>query len=60
MLIDAINRAKSTNSEEIRKALVATTIAAGQLIMPWTGAHFDEKGQNTGIRAVMQQMQKGA
>jgi len=39
---------------------VATTIAAGQLIMPWTGAHFDEKGQNTGIRAVMQQMQKGA
>jgi len=60
VLIDAINRAKSTNSEEIRKALVATTIAAGQLIMPWTGAHFDEKGPNTGIRAVMQQMQKGA
>ena len=59
MLIDAINRAKSTNPEEIRKALVATNIAADQLIMPWTGRHFDE-GQNTGIRAIMQQIQKGA
>jgi len=60
VLIDAINRAKSTNPEEIRKALVATDIAADQLIMPWTGVHFDEKGQNTGIRAIMQQVRKGA
>src|SRR5215831_7081971 len=60
VLIDAVNRAKPTNPEEIRKALVATNIAADQLIMPWTGAHFDEKGQNTGIRAIMQQIQKAA
>ncbi len=60
VLIDAINRAKSTNPEDIRKALVATNIPADQLVMPWTGVRFDEKGQNTGIRAIMQQIQKGA
>src|SRR5215467_9995051 len=60
VLIDAINRAKSTNPEDIRKALVATNIPADQLIMPWTGVRLDEKGQNTGIRAIMQQIQKGA
>ncbi len=60
VLIDAINRAKSTNPEDIRKAVVATNIPADQLLMPWTGVRFDEKGQNTGIRAILQQMQKGA
>jgi branched-chain amino acid transport system substrate-binding protein len=60
VLIDAINRAKSTNPEDIRKALVATNIPPDQLVMPWTGVRFDEKGQNTGIRAIMQQIQKGA
>jgi branched-chain amino acid transport system substrate-binding protein len=60
VLIDAINRAKSTNPEDIRKALVSTNIPPDQLVMPWTGVRFDEKGQNTGIRAIMQQIQKGA
>jgi branched-chain amino acid transport system substrate-binding protein len=60
VLIDAINRAKSTNPEDIRKALVATNIPPDQLLMPWTGVRFDEKGQNTGIRAILQQIQKGA
>src|SRR6266542_2014166 len=60
VLIDAINRAKSTNPEDIRKALAATTIPPDQLLMPWTGVRFDEKGQNTGIRAILQQIQKGA
>jgi branched-chain amino acid transport system substrate-binding protein len=59
-LSDAINRAKSTNPEEIRKALVATNIPADQLIMPWSGIKFDDKGQNTGVRAILQQVQKGA
>jgi len=58
-LADAINRAKSTNPEEIRKALVATSIPADQLIMPWTGVKFDDKGQNVGVRAILQQAQKG-
>jgi branched-chain amino acid transport system substrate-binding protein len=28
--------------------------------MPWTGIKFDDKGQNTGVRAILQQVQKGA
>jgi branched-chain amino acid transport system substrate-binding protein len=60
VLVDAINRAKSTNPEEIRKALVATNVPPDQLMMPWTGVRFDEKGQNSGIRAILQQVQKGA
>ena len=60
VLVDAINRAKSTNPEEIRKALVATNVPPDQLLMPWTAVRFDEKGQNTGIRAILMQMQKGA
>ena len=60
VLVDAINRAKSTNPEEIRKALVATNVPPDQLVMPWSGVRFDEKGQNSGIRAILQQMQKGA
>ena len=47
-LADAINRAKSVSPEEIRKALVATNIPGDQLIMPWNGVKFDEKGQKTG------------
>ncbi len=60
VLADAINRAKSTNPEEIRKALVATNIPPDQLIMPWSSVKFDEKGQNTGVRAILLQVQKGA
>ena len=60
VLADAINRAKSTNPEEIRKALVATNLPPDQLIMPWSSVKFDEKGQNTGVRAILLQVQKGA
>ncbi len=59
-LADAINRAKSVTPEEVRKALAATNIPAEQLIMPWSGVKFDEKGQNTGVRAILLQVQKGA
>ena len=45
--------------EEIRKALAATNMPPEQLIMPWSGVKFDEKGQNTGVRAILQQVQKG-
>jgi branched-chain amino acid transport system substrate-binding protein len=45
--------------EEIRKALVATNLPPEQLLMPWTGVRFDEKGQNAGVRAIMIQMQGG-
>jgi branched-chain amino acid transport system substrate-binding protein len=60
VLADAINRAKSVNPEAIRKALSETNLPADQLIMPWTGVKFDEKGQNVGVRAILQQVQDGA
>ena len=46
VMADAINRAGSTDPEAIRKALAATDIAGGKLIMPWKGVKFDESGQN--------------
>ncbi|MBI2525015.1 MAG: ABC transporter substrate-binding protein, partial [Candidatus Rokubacteria bacterium] len=59
-LAEAVSRARSVKPEEIRKALAATNIPPEQLIMPWSGIRFDGKGQNTGVRAILQQVQKGA
>ncbi len=60
-LADAINRAGSTDPGAIQKALRETNIPPDQLIMmPWTGVKFDEKGQNIGVRAILQQLQGGA
>jgi branched-chain amino acid transport system substrate-binding protein len=47
VLADALNRAGSTEPEALRKALAATDIPGGKLIMPWKGVKFDEQGQNT-------------
>jgi len=58
-LADAINRAGSTKPEAIQKALRETNIPPDQLIMPWTGVRFDEGGQNTGVKAILQQIQGG-
>ena len=58
-LLDAINRASSTDPEAIRKALVATNIPGDQLIMTWENVKFDENGQNTGVRGIILQMQGG-
>jgi len=47
VLLDAINRAGSTDPEAIRKALLATDLKPSQLIMPWKGVKFDPTtGQN--------------
>jgi branched-chain amino acid transport system substrate-binding protein len=47
VLLDAINRAGSTDPEAIRKALLATDLKPDQMIMPWKGVKFDAKtGQN--------------
>jgi branched-chain amino acid transport system substrate-binding protein len=60
-LADAINRAGSTEPAAIQKALRETNIPPDQLIMmPWTGVKFDEKGQNSGVRAILQQLQGGS
>jgi branched-chain amino acid transport system substrate-binding protein len=58
-LLDALNRAGSTDPEAIRKALVATSIPGDQLIMTWDGIKFDETGQNTHVKAIVIQLQGG-
>jgi branched-chain amino acid transport system substrate-binding protein len=48
VLADAINRAGSTDPDEIREALLETDIAGEKLIMPWEGVKFDQNThQNT-------------
>jgi branched-chain amino acid transport system substrate-binding protein len=46
VLADAINRARSTDPEAIRKALIATNLTDAQVVMPWAGVKFDSNGQN--------------
>lgn len=58
-LLDAINRAGSTDPEAIRKALVATDIPGDQLIMTWERVKFDQTGQNTGVKGIILQLQGG-
>lgn len=58
-LIDAINRAGATDPESIRKALVATNIPGDQLVTTWDFIKFDETGQNTGVKAIIMQLQGG-
>ena len=41
VLADAINRAKTTESEAVVKALLATNIPGDQVIYPWKGIKFD-------------------
>ncbi len=58
-MVDAINRAGSTEPEAIRRALAQTDIKPADLIVPWTGVRFDETGQNVGVRAIIMQLQGG-
>ncbi len=55
VMADAINRAKSTDGEKIREALVATDIPGEQTIMPWKRIKFDEMGQNNDADPVLLQ-----
>ena len=58
-LLDAINRAGSTDPEKIRAALAATDIAPDQLIVPYRGVRFNAAGQNELVRGILMQVQKG-
>ncbi|MEE8532715.1 MAG: ABC transporter substrate-binding protein [Alphaproteobacteria bacterium] len=59
VLFDAINRAGSTDPEKIRVALTETNIPARQLTMPWQNIRFGPDGQNTGVGAILIQIQDG-
>jgi branched-chain amino acid transport system substrate-binding protein len=58
-LLDALNRAGSTDPEKLRAALAATDIPADQLIVPYKGVKFDASGQNVLVRPILIQVQKG-
>jgi branched-chain amino acid transport system substrate-binding protein len=55
VMADAINRAKSTDGDKIREALVATDMPGEQTIMPWKRVKFDENGQNNDADPVLLQ-----
>ena len=58
-LLDALDRAGSTDPEKLRAALAATNIPADQLIVPYRGIRFDATGQNELVRPLLMQVQKG-
>src|SRR5712672_2545388 len=55
VMSDAINRAKSTDGDKIREALVLTDIAGDKTIMPWKRVKFDDMGQNNDADPVLLQ-----
>ena len=59
VLADAIERAKSTQPEAVRRALAATDISGTRTIMPWVGIKFDARGQNVEGSGIIVQIQNG-
>ena len=59
VLVDAINRAGSTDPAKIQAALKATDLKPNQLMMGYKGVKFDDKGQNILASGVMIQLQDG-
>ncbi len=59
VLIDAIDRAGSTEPAKIQAALKATDLKPDQLIMGYKGVKFDDKGQNILASGLIIQLQDG-
>ena len=59
VLVDAIDRAGSTEPAKIQAALKATDLKPDQLIMGYKGVKFDEKGQNVLAAGLVIQLQDG-
>jgi branched-chain amino acid transport system substrate-binding protein len=59
VLMDAIDRAKSTEPDKIQAALKATDLKPDQLVMGYKGVKFDDKGQNTLASGLVIQLQGG-
>jgi len=55
VMADAINRAKSTEGDKIRQALVATNMPGDHTIMPWKDVKFSAEGQNEDADPVLLQ-----
>jgi branched-chain amino acid transport system substrate-binding protein len=59
VLMEAINRAGSTEPEKIRQALRDTDIPGDQIPLPWQNIKFGPDGQNQGVGTVLIQVQDG-
>jgi branched-chain amino acid transport system substrate-binding protein len=59
VLVDAIDRAGSTDPAKIQAALKATDLKPNQLMMGYRGVKFDDKGQNILASGVIIQLQDG-
>ena len=59
VLVDAIDRAGSTEPAKIQAALKATDLKPDQLMMGYKGVKFDDKGQNILAAGVIIQLQDG-
>jgi branched-chain amino acid transport system substrate-binding protein len=59
VLVDAINRAGSTDPGKIREALMATDLKKDQMVAGYNGVKFDAKGQNTLASSIATQMRGG-
>jgi branched-chain amino acid transport system substrate-binding protein len=60
VLVEAIDRAKSTEPAKIQAALQATDLKPDQLIMGYKGVKFNDKGQNILASGLVIQLQDGA
>jgi branched-chain amino acid transport system substrate-binding protein len=60
VLVEAINRAGSTEPAKIQAALKATDLKPNQLMMGYKGVKFDDKGNNTLASALLIQVQGDA
>jgi branched-chain amino acid transport system substrate-binding protein len=59
VLVDAIDRAGSTEPAKIQAALKATDLKADQLMIGYKGVKFDDKGQNILASGRIIQLQDG-
>jgi branched-chain amino acid transport system substrate-binding protein len=59
VLVDAIDRAGSTDPAKIQAALKSTDLKPEQLMMGYKGVKFDDKGQNILASAIIIQLQDG-
>jgi branched-chain amino acid transport system substrate-binding protein len=59
VLVEAIDRAGSTEPARIQAALKATDLKPDQLMMGYKGIKFDEKGQNVLASSLIIQLQDG-
>lgn len=59
-VVDALDRAGTTDPEAVKQALVETDITYdGDMIVPWEGIKFDENNQNVRVATTMTQVLDG-